>query len=98
MSTKGHRRIRILLKWVKKTKTFNNSPNKGVEPWEGTCDHLDTCLWGYNLKQLGRMYPETPQWWQTWLVFKLLNFLEWGLMRDLELAKSVLDSYLYHLS
>ena len=26
------------------------------------------------------MYPETPQWWQTW-----------GLTRDLELDKSVLD-------
>ena len=61
-------------------KVFNNSPNKGVGPWEETCDSLDNCLWGYNLKQLGRMCPKTPQWWQTW-----------GLTKDLELAKSVLD-------
>ena len=61
-------------------KVFNNSPNKGVGPWEETCDRLDTCFWGYNLKQLGRMYPETPQWWQTW-----------GLTKDLELDKSVMD-------
>ena len=77
--------------WVKKLKTFNNSLNKGVEPWEGTCNCLDTCLLGYNLKQLRRMCPETPQWWQTWVVFELLDFLEWGLTKDLELAKSVLD-------
>ena len=32
------------------------------------------------------MCLETPQWWQTW-----------GLTWDLELDKSVLDSYLYHL-
>ena len=52
---------------------------------------MDTCLWGYNLKQLGQMCPKTPQWWQTWVVFELLDFLKWGLTKDLELAKSVLD-------
>ena len=41
---------------------------------------MDTCFWGYNLKQLGRMCPKTPQWWQIW-----------GLTKDLELAKTVLD-------
>ena len=66
--------------WVKKPKAFNNSPNKGVGPWEEACDHLDNYLWGYNLKQLGRMYPETPQRWQTWCQTK-----------DLELVKTVLD-------
>ena len=80
MSTKGYRTIEILLNWVKKLKTFNNSLNKGVGPWEETCDCLDNCFWGYNLKQLGRMCPETPQWWQTW-----------GLTRDLELDKLVMD-------
>ena len=77
--------------WVKKFKTFNNFPNKGVVSWKETCDRLDTSLWGYNLKQLGWMCPETPQWWQTWVVFELPNFLEWGLTKDLELAKSILD-------
>ena len=52
---------------------------------------MDTCLWGYNLKQFGQMCSETPQWWQTWVVFELLDFLEWDLTKDLELAKSVLD-------
>ena len=37
------------------------------------------------------MCPETPQWWQTWVVFELLDFLKWGLIKDLELAKSILD-------
>ena len=41
---------------------------------------MDNYLWGYNLKQLGRMCPEIPQWWQTW-----------GLTKDLELDKSNLD-------
>ena len=41
---------------------------------------MDNCLWGYNLKQLGRMCPETPQWWQTL-----------SLTKDLELVKSVMD-------
>ena len=49
-------------------------------PWEETCDRLNTCFWGYNLKQLGQMFLETPQWWQTW-----------GLTKDLKLAKIVLD-------
>ena len=62
--------------WVKKLKTFNNSPNKDVGPWEEIFDRLDNCLWGYNLKQLGQMCPKTPQWWQTW-----------DLTKDLELAK-----------
>ena len=66
--------------WVKRLKAFNNSLNKGIGPWEETYDHLDNYLWGYNLKQLGWMYPETPQWWQTW-----------GLTKDLDLAKTVLD-------
>ena len=43
------------------------------------------------MKQLGRMCPETPQQWQTWVVFELLDFLEWGLIKDLELDKSVMD-------
>ena len=66
--------------WVKKLKAFNNSPNKGIGHWEETCDRLDNFLCGYNLKQLGWMCPETPQWWQTW-----------GLTKDLELARLVLD-------
>ena len=61
-------------------KTFNNSLNKVVDPWEETCDHLDICFWGYNLKQLRRMCPKTPQWWRIW-----------DLTKDLELAISVLD-------
>ena len=44
--------------WVKKLKTFNNSPNKVGEE---TYNSLDTCFWGYNLKQLGWMCPKTPQ-------------------------------------
>ena len=83
--------LKFSLNWVKKLKAFNNSLNKGVEPWEGTCNHLDTCLWGYNLKQLWWMYTKTLQWWQTWVVFELLDLLEWGLIKDLELAKLVLD-------
>ena len=42
------------------------------------------------------MCPETPQWWQTWAILGLLNFLEWGLTNDLELYKSVMD--FIHLS
>ena len=91
MSTKGYRIINFSWNWVKKLKTFNNSPNKGVVPWEETCDRLDTCFWGYNLKQLGWMCLEISQWWQTWVIFELLDFLKWGLTKDLELAKSVLD-------
>ena len=52
---------------------------------------MDTCLWGYNLKQLWWMYTKTLQWWQTWVVFEILDLLEWGLIKDLELAKLVLD-------
>ena len=37
------------------------------------------------------MCPETPQRWQTWAVLGLLDFLEWGLTKDLELDKSVID-------
>ena len=46
---------------------------------------MDTYFLGYNLKQLGWMCPETSQWWQTW-----------GLTKDLELAKPVLN--FIHLS
>ena len=60
MSTKGYRTIEILLNWVKKLKTFNNSLNKGVGPWEETCDCLDNYLREYNLKQLGWMCPKIP--------------------------------------
>ena len=90
MTTKGHRGIKIPWNWVKKLKGFNNSPRKGVEPWEETWDLFDTCLSGYNLKQLGRVCLRTPQWWQTWVVLKLLDFLEWGLTNDLELEISVM--------
>ena len=33
----------------------------------------------------------TPQWWQTWVVLKLLDFLKWGLTKDLELDILVMD-------
>ena len=79
------------LNWVKKLKAFNNSQRKGVEPWEETWDRFNTCLWGYNLKQLGWVCPKTPQWWQTWVVLELLDFLEWGLIKVLELDISVMD-------
>ena len=72
--------LKFFWNWVKKLKTFNNSPNKGIGPWEETYDRLDNCLWEYNLKQLGRMSPETLQWWQTW-----------GLTKNLEIVKLVLD-------
>ena len=71
--------------WVEKLKTFNNSPNKSIGPWKETYDRLDTYFWGYNLKQLGRMCPKIPQWWQ-----------KWCLTKDLELAISILD--FIHLS
>ena len=77
--------LKISWNWVKNLKTFNNSPNNGVGPWEETCDCLNTCFWGYNLKLLRRICPETPQWWQTW-----------GLTNDLELDKLVMD--FIHLS
>ena len=41
-------------------------------------------MWGNNLKQLGRVYSETPQWWQTWVVLELLGFLEGGLTLEVE--------------
>ena len=30
------------------------------KPWERTWDLFDTHLWGYKLKQLGRVWLETP--------------------------------------
>ena len=30
------------------------------------------------------MWPETPQWWQTWVVFELLCFLEEGLILEVD--------------
>ena len=45
---------------------------------------MDTCLWGNNLKQLGRAWPEPLQWWQTWVVLELLGFLEGGLTLEVD--------------
>ena len=77
--------------WVKKLKAFSNSPKIVIEPLDKGWDLFDTCLWGNNLKQLGRVWPEAPQWWQTWVVLELLGFLEGGLTlevdRDLNLGQ-----------
>ena len=45
---------------------------------------MDSRLWENNLKQLGWVWPEAPQWWQTWVVLELLNFLEWGLTLEVD--------------
>ena len=37
------------------------------------------------------MCPKTPQWWQIWVVLELLDFLEWGLTKDLEIDQSIMD-------
>ena len=43
------------------------------------------------MKQLGRVWPKAPQWWQTWVVLELLDFLKGGLTlevdKDLNLAQ-----------
>ena len=63
---------------------FSNSPRIGTEPLDKGWDLLDTRLWGNNLKQLGRVWPEAPQWWQTWVVLELLSFLEGGLTLEVD--------------
>ena len=77
--------------WVKNLKPFSNSPRIGTEPLEKGWDLLDTRLWGNNLKQLGWVWPEASQWWQTWVVLELFGFLEGGLTlevdRDLNLGQ-----------
>ena len=82
MTTKGHRGISILLKLSQKA--FNNSLGIGTEPLDKGWDLFDTRLWGNNLKQLGRVWPETPQWWQTWAILELLGFLEGGLILEVD--------------
>ena len=37
------------------------------------------------------MCLKTPQWWQIWVVLELLDFLEWGLTKDLEIDQSIMD-------
>ena len=91
MITKGHKGIRIRLNWVIKLEAFNNSPRIGTKPLDKGGDLLDIHLWGNNLKQLGWVWPEAPQWWQIWVVLELLGFLEGGLTlevdRDLNLGE-----------
>ena len=36
------------------------------------------------MKQLGRVWPKAPQWWQTWVVLELLGFLEEGLTLEVD--------------
>ena len=60
-------------------KAFNNSPRIGTELLDKGWDLFDTHLWGNNLKQLGRVWLEAPQSWQTWVVLELLDLQEGGL-------------------